>query len=98
MGDFTNRDNKGNGKAGGRGMSQDFTNRMNSGTSGARSSRSNAQDMTSAVYGTRAPRSKGFTKVVKNRELGGQFRDAPDIGDNSPKPFDVPGFRRGPRP
>ncbi|RQH06632.1 hypothetical protein [Paraburkholderia dinghuensis] len=100
MGDYTNRNNSGNGNAG-RGASQDFTNRMNDGKGGG-GSRSSVRDnddddRTSAPYGSKAPRSLGLTKVTKNRPLDAPFRGSAR-SVSTPATFTVPGARRGRAP
>jgi len=89
--DMTNRDNNGGGK-GSNGRSQDFTNSNNAGGGGGRSSRSNATDLTNAGYGAKAPMSKGFTTVVKNRPLPSPFHGSDPVA-STPRPLNIPGFR-----
>jgi hypothetical protein len=83
--DMTNRVNKGAVKL--KKVGQDFTNRNNTGSvTGAGST---GKDMTSAMYGTKAPRSMGIKTVMKNKPLTGVFKGYAS-GKTTPAP--IPGF------
>jgi hypothetical protein len=93
MADFTNRSNGGSAKVSGGGAGRDFTNRYNNG-SPDRSNSSKAPDLTNAGYGAKAPRSKGFTTVVKNKSLAAPFHGSDPV-QSTPRSFTVPGAKRG---
>lgn len=93
MADFTNRNSGGGTKVSGSGAGRDFTNRYNNGSSD-RSNSSKAPDLTNASYGAKAPRSKGFTTVVKNKSLAAPFHRSDPV-QSTPRPFTLPGAKRG---
>jgi hypothetical protein len=83
--DLTNRDN--HGKSSTRGPSRDLTNRENNGTP-SNASKSGTHDLTNAGYGAKAPRSKGFTTVVKNKPLSGKFKGS-DTVTSTPRALNI---------